>query len=510
MLVLIGPEWLNSRDEQGRRRLDVPDDWVRLEIAQALMRDITVIPVCLGGANLPPKTDLPDDIQSLVDHQAISVSIPGFRHEMSGLVRDIRAIPSRKSWRNGGLLVSGLALLLILPAVILASVPRVREAVFAPRAAPTTASTASTNVWNSPPGEWVMFGVDKQPVTYYFKPNSLQFFVDKAAFTIRFPFKLSGASEQSSFQSSYEDDGTMIDCKNSTSTLYERTVYNKGNEIVFHYKKEEPGTLDLSSGTQIPPGSVLSIAAHIFCSDKLRSPIVNDPKTATLYASPLKVGASDLYYSPPKKKSDSVYSTLMVGRFYEDQLFSSEFPGQEVVGLPHSYRTIVQPVELNCAERKLETPKSEYFDKNQNIVSLVAPVPAPTIDAKEGSPLEALFGKVCNGNARNVAGKYEGMNHAIYNAGGEGDQKISISVEQTGDQLKVDFATSTGGQGEGTGILEGSAVKTIKLKSTTPSCPGSYEGSFEFDDDGIMKWSYKGQDCGGLMEGHGTAKKAKV
>ena len=32
MIVLIGPDWLNSRDEQGRRRLDSSDDWVRLEI----------------------------------------------------------------------------------------------------------------------------------------------------------------------------------------------------------------------------------------------------------------------------------------------------------------------------------------------------------------------------------------------------------------------------------------------------------------------------------------------
>src|ERR1700732_3136706 len=36
MLVLIGSQWLNAQDEQGQRRLDSPDDWVRLEIAHAL------------------------------------------------------------------------------------------------------------------------------------------------------------------------------------------------------------------------------------------------------------------------------------------------------------------------------------------------------------------------------------------------------------------------------------------------------------------------------------------
>lgn len=53
MVVLIGPDWLNSRDENGCRRLDTPDDWVRLEIAHALKREITVIPVCVGALIYP-------------------------------------------------------------------------------------------------------------------------------------------------------------------------------------------------------------------------------------------------------------------------------------------------------------------------------------------------------------------------------------------------------------------------------------------------------------------------
>lgn len=108
MLVLIGPNWVNALDEQGRRRLDDADDWVRLEIAHALKRNITVIPVRVNGAELPLKATLPDDIRGLLDHQAASVTIAGFRNEMSGLVRDIRSIRSPWPWRRYGSIAAGL------------------------------------------------------------------------------------------------------------------------------------------------------------------------------------------------------------------------------------------------------------------------------------------------------------------------------------------------------------------------------------------------------------------
>jgi TIR domain len=36
MLVLIGPDWLNASDETGRPRLENREDFVRVEVAQAL------------------------------------------------------------------------------------------------------------------------------------------------------------------------------------------------------------------------------------------------------------------------------------------------------------------------------------------------------------------------------------------------------------------------------------------------------------------------------------------
>jgi TIR domain len=45
LLVLISPHWVSTADENGRRRLDDPNDFVRIEIEAALKRGIRVIPV---------------------------------------------------------------------------------------------------------------------------------------------------------------------------------------------------------------------------------------------------------------------------------------------------------------------------------------------------------------------------------------------------------------------------------------------------------------------------------
>jgi len=69
VLVIIGPSWLDDRDAAGRRRLDDPEDWVRIEVSTALSHDVCVIPVTVGGASLPAARDLPDNLKSLVQFQ---------------------------------------------------------------------------------------------------------------------------------------------------------------------------------------------------------------------------------------------------------------------------------------------------------------------------------------------------------------------------------------------------------------------------------------------------------
>ena len=73
-VAMIGRTWLDARDETGRRRLDQPDDYVRLEIAAALDRPgVLVVPALVGGARMPDAQDLPASIQALGRRQAITI-----------------------------------------------------------------------------------------------------------------------------------------------------------------------------------------------------------------------------------------------------------------------------------------------------------------------------------------------------------------------------------------------------------------------------------------------------
>ncbi len=70
-LILIGPDWLEARDEAGNRRLDDPHDWVRVEIETALKTDgIDVVPVLVNGASMPRAQELPENLHVLLRRNA--------------------------------------------------------------------------------------------------------------------------------------------------------------------------------------------------------------------------------------------------------------------------------------------------------------------------------------------------------------------------------------------------------------------------------------------------------
>lgn len=85
-LVLIGRHWLDARDAGGQRRLDDAGDFVRLEIAAALQRGITIIPVLVGGAAMPAPDDLPGDLRALATRHAVELSDSRFHRDTDALI----------------------------------------------------------------------------------------------------------------------------------------------------------------------------------------------------------------------------------------------------------------------------------------------------------------------------------------------------------------------------------------------------------------------------------------
>jgi hypothetical protein len=85
LVAVIGERWLTITDDHGRRRLDDPDDFVRLEIEAALNRGVRVIPVLVDRASMPRSADLPTGLRPLARRQAVELS--PYRFDTSTLIR---------------------------------------------------------------------------------------------------------------------------------------------------------------------------------------------------------------------------------------------------------------------------------------------------------------------------------------------------------------------------------------------------------------------------------------
>jgi hypothetical protein len=98
ILAVIGPAWEAVRNDTGQRRIDDSADWVRIEIGSALQRNIPVIPVLIRRQQLPPATDLPDDLRDLVYRQAIQLRPdPDFDNDVARLVANLNRLLSMGS-----------------------------------------------------------------------------------------------------------------------------------------------------------------------------------------------------------------------------------------------------------------------------------------------------------------------------------------------------------------------------------------------------------------------------
>lgn len=97
LLAIIGEKWLKAMDELGRRRLENPADFVRIEIESALNRDIPVIPVVVGNASMPRVEDLPKSLHDLCFRHGVSVrDDPDFRTDIHRLICVLESFDAQK------------------------------------------------------------------------------------------------------------------------------------------------------------------------------------------------------------------------------------------------------------------------------------------------------------------------------------------------------------------------------------------------------------------------------
>lgn len=87
LLALIGKEWVSATDAKGQRRLDDPNDFVRLEVATALKRDIPVIPVLVRGAAMPQAAELPADCADLSYRNAVELTHARWGSDVQVLIK---------------------------------------------------------------------------------------------------------------------------------------------------------------------------------------------------------------------------------------------------------------------------------------------------------------------------------------------------------------------------------------------------------------------------------------
>jgi TPR repeat protein len=89
LVAVIGKGWLSAADEEGKRRLDNPEDFVRVEVGTALKRGVRVIPVLVEGASMPRAAELPEELRPLVRRNALSVSHDRFRADSKRLMDSV-------------------------------------------------------------------------------------------------------------------------------------------------------------------------------------------------------------------------------------------------------------------------------------------------------------------------------------------------------------------------------------------------------------------------------------
>ncbi len=142
LLAVLGREWLTCEDRNGRRRLDNPHDFIRLEIGTALARNVRVIPVLVEGAVMPSASELPPDLEELTRRQAVELRDSRWIDDIESLTTVLdRLLDPSGPGKDGRESIENLP----------------RRSRFRAGAAAVLVAALATAAWLVPRGEWMSF-----------------------------------------------------------------------------------------------------------------------------------------------------------------------------------------------------------------------------------------------------------------------------------------------------------------------------------------------------------------
>lgn len=373
---------------------------MRLEIGRALGRGIPVIPVTVNGASLPKKSSLPNDVQGLLDHQAATVTTVGFRNEMAGLARDISKLPDpNKPKRLTGVIALAMLLFGAFASIyFLHSTLRAWTETALGKIAGLVAPSAPQH---APVGqEWVLFGTTgADGAAYFVKLASINRFADRAAALVRHvvvdPSK-PVYNGQILPEADYSEDLLVFSCKAPSFAISETTFFSKGGSILYNYKWNEPKDLDLDMGTPITPGAIGEGAQKVVCNPDFSNPYLNPsdfPKITFNFLSRSMSGDGDIYYAT--NPIDTARQLLWY-KFDKDLDLAKTFAqGLFLSGSFGKARSSIQSVKIDCSAKQTSSPKTDYYDKDNNLIDIALTDKDPPTKIFESSPLAVLLHKQC-------------------------------------------------------------------------------------------------------------------
>lgn len=102
VIALVGRHWLSAMDAIGQRRLDDPEDVLRVELERALAHGLVIIPARVQDAEFPSAEDLPDSLAPLARRQAIELRDTAWRDDVARLVRSLDRIAAERALEADG------------------------------------------------------------------------------------------------------------------------------------------------------------------------------------------------------------------------------------------------------------------------------------------------------------------------------------------------------------------------------------------------------------------------